>query len=70
MPAKTPLSRSIGNNVDDHVFERTVNCAAAGPLQTRETVRYVGIEVFDALEMAEQTEVYSPTAGWQLLVGR
>ncbi len=33
------------------------NCDSASRSGTKATVRYLGIEVNDALEMAEQTEV-------------
>ena len=43
------------------IYRRTKNLRAVQPLlghtQLESTVRYLGIEVDDALEMAEQTEV-------------
>jgi integrase len=43
------------------IYKRTTNLSAAqlllGHSKIESTVRYLGIEVDDALEMAEQTEV-------------
>ena len=44
-----------------HIYRRTKNIRAVqillGHTKLESTVRYLGIEVDDALEMAEQTEV-------------
>ena len=56
------------------IYRRTKNIRAVqlllGHTKLESTVRYLGIEVEDALEMSEQTEVLcranlgDPTAGW------
>jgi integrase len=49
------------------IYRRTKNLRAVqlllGHTKLESTVRYLGIEVDDALEMAEQTEVWSEKAG-------
>ena len=47
------------------IYRRTKNLRAVqlllGDTKVESTVRYLGIEIDDVLEMAEQTEVYAET---------
>jgi len=54
-------THSIRRTKASHIYRRTKNLRAVqlllGHTKPKSTVRYLGIEVDDALEMAEQTEV-------------
>jgi integrase len=59
--ATCPIRHSIRRTKASLIYKRTKNLRAVqlllGHSKIESTVRYLGIEVDDALEMAEQTEV-------------
>ena len=50
-------THSIRRTKPSLIYRRTQSCAVLGHTKLESTVRYLGIEVEDALELAEQTEV-------------
>ncbi len=60
-PVSTPASLGLGSTKATLIYRRTKNLRAVqlllGHSKLESTVRYLGIEVDDALEISEQTEI-------------